>query len=231
VLLRRAGCDSKENQPVTIDLTPDNNSVSAFAFHPDDGAVFVAEAGGRIYVRAIDDGAVRLIDSGFADNDTVQSLAVSGAGRWLALSNQHDLRLLDLAADTPAAIRLCCDDDTRVLQVMGFSHDSEPLYLVAFHQYSQNGEIRLWRLGDDPVLSGPIRFAVPRKEHDEPNVRVHAIAFSHDDRWLATALDGDNRSILLWPLTPADWLTLACSRLQTAPSGSSAAGPVASLCP
>lgn len=192
-----------------------NQKVTAVAFHPDGKRFFVGESDGTIYSRGFTENSNEPIKNLFTTNRGIKSLVTSPDGRWLAVSNGRALKIQDLQHPDLVAKNVCCEkeDGGEIKETMQFNHSGTRL--AVYHRKNRKREILVWEMNAETEALEPLRFRIPYKEHDEPNVWAKTIAFSHDDQWMAVGLDGDNHDILLWPLSSEGLVDLACSRLRS----------------
>ena len=202
----QSGC-ADETLNTGFSITPvASQKITASAFHPDGKHLYIAQSDGRIYMRNLLDNTEAFV---LKNERSIVALAISPDGRWLAINTGGKVRLLDLHSETLTAYPL---EGGQMKGALAFDHAG--WQLAVYQRGNQQREVRLFNIRDPENIPTPLRFNIPYKQHDEPNVWVKTLAFSHDNQWLAAGLGGDNYDVLLWPLTIDKRVEMACGRLQ-----------------
>jgi WD40 repeat protein/serine/threonine protein kinase len=125
----------------------------------------------------------------------INHLRFSRNGRWIAVSGESSSpqsatkapRLWDISANEPPARAVILHGHDEPVTGIVFSHDSRLLATA-----SLDGVVHLWDLTAENPAEEPVAFRLR-----EDRQRVSALTFTHDGRWLVTAMGG---AIQLWDL-------------------------------
>jgi WD40 repeat protein len=130
------------------------------------------------------------------DGSSLASLALLNAGDLFAFgTSQGRLVLVQPPGRGTRGTRISLDAHRDRLSAVAFSPNGELLATAGW-----DGQILLWDVESRRQLGEPLNSG---------GLGISGLAFSKDGRWLAVA--SDNRTLILYPATPEQWVKAACA--------------------
>ena len=193
------------------DLTAPDPAAAPIVLHGHDGDVkaVAISPDNRWLVTGSDDYTAHLWDLTAPDpaatpivlrghRSSVEAVAISSDDHWLVTGGWDDAaRLWDLTAPDPAAAPIVLRGHEENVTAVAFSPDNRWLATASGAPFGDAGDdtARLW----DLTAPDPSAASIVLRGHGE---EITALAFSPDNRWLATA-SGDSTA-RLWDVTAPD---------------------------